>query len=105
MSCNKDMREKVTRKKTARSEKQGPPIQFRPGVEMEQLIAAFATQHTLPLNEACKALAVLAVTEMDHRFYRLMRQLSDAMDGVNAFSRACAHVHTSLRGARRATGQ
>jgi hypothetical protein len=93
----------MTRRRNRGTYKQEPPHQFRPGIDLDPLIAAFASEHGLVVNEACKVLVALAVTEMDRRFYGLMLQLAEAMGGVNPFPRACAHIHTSLQAARRAT--
>ena len=72
----------MVRKKSGGGYKQGPPLQFRPGVELEPLIASFAGEHRLRPNEACKALVGLAVTELDRRFYALIRELAEAMGGA-----------------------
>lgn len=58
--------------------------------------------HGLEPNEACKALAALAVTGMDCRYFNLVKQLADAMGGFNAFVRACIHVENMVGGATRA---
>ena len=89
----------MARKKSKTDPKQGPPFQFRPGAELESLVGAFASQHGLAVNEACKELVALAVTAMDARYYALMRQLAEAMGGANAFVRACVHVHGRVEGA------
>lgn len=91
----------MARKKHSTGQKQGPPIQFRPGVELEQLVITFAAGCSLPANEACKVLVALAVSEMDCRHYPLIAQLAEVIGGANAFPRACNHVHVSLQGARR----
>src|SRR5947209_13110579 len=86
-------------------QKQNPPLQFRPGTELEELVATFADEHHLSPNEASKALVALAVTEMDRRFYPLIRRMAAAMGEPNAFVRACAHVRIALEGARLATAR
>jgi hypothetical protein len=85
--------------------KQGPPFQFRAGVDLEGRIRSFAVEHGLQPNEACKVLATLAVTEMDRRFYKALRRMSEALGGQNAFVRSCVHVQAALEGARRGTGR
>jgi hypothetical protein len=87
-----------------RTPTQGPPLQFRPGVQLEELVQNFATTYGLQPNEACKALVALAVTEMDCRFYKWLRQLATAMGGPHAFVLACAHVHAAVDGAGRMRG-
>jgi hypothetical protein len=47
-------------------------------------------------------LVALAVTEMDCRHYLLLRRMSEALGGEQAFLRSCVHVHTALEGAQRA---
>jgi hypothetical protein len=93
----------VARAKRKHSPKQEPPIQFRPGVELQQLVLTFATEHDLSVNEACKYLAALAVTGLDCRYYDLMFQMAQAMGGPNAFVRCCARVLTALEGGVLAT--
>lgn len=86
--------------------KQGPPLQFRPGVELERLVTDFAAPQRLEPNEACKVLVALAVTGLDGRYYPLMRQLAEAMGGdTNAFTHACVHVKTAVDGAALALGK
>ncbi len=94
----------MAKKKARGGQKQGPPLQFRPGVELEQMLSAFAGEHDLPLNDACKFLVALAVAELDCRFFRLIKEMSQAMGGANAFPRSCDHIRISLEAARRATG-
>ena len=89
----------------SKQSKQGPPLQFRPGVELERLVGSFASEHGLQPNEACKCLIALAITSMDVRYYALMNQLAETMGGANAFVRACLHVRTSLDGAVLAMGR
>ncbi len=95
----------MARAKKKRAPKQGPPLQFRPGAELERLVVDFAARHHIESNEACKALVALAVTGLDARYYGLMRQLADALGGTNAFIRACVRVDTALHAARRASGR
>jgi hypothetical protein len=95
----------VARKGKRGEYKQGPPIQFRPGPELERPILSFASAHGLHPNEACKALVALAINDMDVRFYGLVRQLAEVLGSANAFARACDHVHSALVGARCATGE
>lgn len=85
--------------------KREAPIQFRPGAELGHLIGAFAAEHGLHLNEACKSLIALSVVGLDCRFYDLMHQMADAMGGPNAFVRSCVHVDAALKGASRARGR
>lgn len=82
-----------------------PPIQFRVGTEIRQLVRAFAAQHDLPLNEAAKYLVALAVTGLDFRHFGLVRQLAEATGGANAFFRSCIHILTALEGGALATGK
>jgi hypothetical protein len=94
----------VAKKKGSREQKQGPPVQFRPGVELAQMLAAFAGQHNLSLNDGCKVLVALAAAEMDSRFYPLVKLMSQAMGGLNAYTRSCEHIHIALEAGRRVTG-
>src|SRR5947208_2347382 len=89
----------------SKQSKQGPPLQFRPGVELERLVASFAAEHGLRPNEACKCLIALAITAMDVRYYGLMHQLAEAMGGANAFVSACVHVQSRLDGAALMAGR
>jgi hypothetical protein len=90
--------------KKKREQQQGPPIQFRPGVQLQQLVAAFAGQHGLATNDASKMLVALAAAELDSRFYSLVNQMAQAMGGLNAFVRSCDYIRISLEAGRRATG-
>src|SRR5690349_6783004 len=94
----------MTRPQKQADRKREAPIQFRPGSELGQLVGTFASRHGLQTPEACRALVCLSVTEMDARYFPLVRQLADTIGGENAFVRACVRVHTALEGARRATG-
>jgi hypothetical protein len=95
----------VPKKKGGGEQKQGPPIQFRPGVELEQLLSGFAARHNLPRNDAAKILVALAISELDCRFYPLIHQMSQAMgEGPNAIARSCDYIRISLEAGRRATG-
>jgi hypothetical protein len=84
---------------------QRPQFQYRGGADLDGRINSFAAEHGLHPNEACKVLTALAVMEMDGRFYKAIRRMSEAMGGPNAFVRSCVHVHTALQGARSVTGQ
>jgi hypothetical protein len=85
--------------------KQAPPLQFRPGVELERLVESFAAERGLRPNEACKVLIALAITAMDVRYYGLMHQLAEAMGGASAFVSACIHVQSRLEGAALMAGR
>ncbi len=89
----------IARKK--KSSKQAPPIQFRPGVELEQLVRGFASKYDLKMNECCKALITLAVTELDIRFYPFVREMADAIGGANSFVRCCVYLRTAWQTAIR----
>ncbi len=95
----------MARKRTNGRQRQGPPLQFRPGPELGRLIDAFASEHALQPNEACKVLVSLAVNELDCRYYQLLRRLAEVMGGGGAFPQACSYVRASLEGARRFSGQ
>jgi hypothetical protein len=95
----------MPRVKKDQSPKREPPVQLRPGPDLGRLLHEFATRHDLQPNEACKCLVVLALTEMDCRFYGLVNQLALAMGGSNAFVHACTHVQAALAGAGRLRGQ
>ncbi len=94
----------MARPKKQRTQKRETPVQFRPGSELGHLVATFAALHSLQLPEACRSLIALAVSAMDIRFFSLVHQMAEALDGENAFTRACVHINTALEGARRATG-
>jgi hypothetical protein len=85
--------------------KREAPIQIRPGPDLGRLLAEFTSRYNLHLNEACKCLVALALTELDSRFYPLLHQLAEAMGGANAFVRACTHVRAALEGGARARGE
>jgi hypothetical protein len=96
----------MNEKKKAKTAKQGPPLQFRPGPDLERLVAEFAAQHGLQVNEAVKVLVALAVTALDRRYYSLMEQLAAVMgSGPSAFVRACIHIRTALDGGALAIGR
>jgi hypothetical protein len=85
--------------------KREPPIQIRPGPDLGRLLGEFAARYKVALNQACKCLVALAVTELDSRFYPLLHQLAEAMGGADAFTRACTHVRAALEGGVRARGE
>jgi hypothetical protein len=84
--------------------KREPPIQIRPGPDLGRLLGDFAARYNVALNQACKCLVALALTELDCRFYPLLHQLAEAMGGADAFTRACTHVRAALEGGARARG-
>ncbi len=92
------------RRKKKAQPKQGPPVAFRPGSELEHLVGAFASKHQLGVHEAFKDLAALAIVGLDGRYFVFLNQMAAATGGVNAFVRACLHVHAALEGAARERG-
>lgn len=92
-------------KKGKGRQKQGPPVTFRPGPELEQLVTGLATARGLRPNEVFKNLAALAVAGLDVRYFDLMSQMAARMTGANAFVRAALHIHTALLGAVRTEGR
>lgn len=84
------------RKKPKRKTKQGPPIAFRPGAELAQLVATFAEARSLGEHEAYKNLAALAVVGLDVRHYELVAALAATQPGVNPFVRAVMRLSTAM---------
>ena len=76
---------------------QGPPLQFRPGVELAEAVTAFAGRHGLTPNDACKVLVALGVAEMDARLYPLVAEMAAVTGDANAFTRCCLTVQTALQ--------
>ncbi len=91
----------MARQRTNPPKRREPPVQFRPGVELMQLVQAIAALHALDINEAYKRLAALAVSGMDVRYYALIDEMAAAMSGSSSFTRCCSHIHTSLQTAGR----
>jgi hypothetical protein len=91
-------------KKRQESQRRPSPVQFRLESDLGQLVDTFAVRHSLSTNEAAKAMIALCVSELDCRYYELLRQLADAVGGSTPFVRACLHVQAALEGARRASG-
>src|SRR5438094_4402929 len=87
-----------------RNSRRESALQLRPGPDLGRLLDEFAAAHNRSRNDACKELLSLAVTDLDRRYYTLLRQMADAMGGVHAFPRACVHVQNALAGAALATG-
>src|SRR5690242_9834648 len=94
----------VRSKRTAARAPRESPIQFRPGTELGRLVTEFSAANRLSDPEACRCLIALAVTGMDARYYRLLRQLADGWSAGTDFARACVHVKTMLDGAALADG-
>ena len=92
-------------KKGKGRQKQGPPVTFRPGPELEQLVTGFATARGLRPNEVFKNLAALAVAGLDVRYFDLMSHMAGRMTGSNTFVRAALHIRTALLGAVRSEGR
>jgi hypothetical protein len=95
----------MARVKKDESPKREPPVQLRTGPDLGRLLYEFSSRHNLQLNDACKRLVALALTELDCRFYDLVNQLAHAMGGSNAFVHACTHLQAALAGAGRLRGQ
>lgn len=96
----------MPQKSAEKSPRQEPPLQFRAGPDLAPLIHGFASEHRVTANEASKALAALALAELDCRYFSLVRQLGDALGGsVNSFVRACLDVRSALRGAAVSRGR
>ena len=93
------------RRTSSRSASKESPIQFRPGTELGQRVAEFSSQHRLTAPDACRCLIALAVNEMDARYYALIRQLADVLEGGTEFVRACGHVKAMVDGAALAAGR
>lgn len=81
------------------SHRPGPPVTFRPGPDLEQLVRPFVESHGLAPATAFKNLASLALIGLDRRHYPLVAQLAAVVVGDNAFSRACVYVQAALVGA------
>lgn len=92
-------------KKGKGRQKQGPPVTFRPGPELEQLVTGFAAARRLRPNEVFKNLAALAVAGLDVRYFDLMSHMAGRMTGSNAFVRAALHVNAAVLGAVRSEGR
>jgi hypothetical protein len=90
----------MTRSRKGKS-KQGPPVAFRPGPELERLVGEFASSRGIGINDAYKQLAALAVVGLDVGFYDLLAHLAARLTGQNAFVRAVAHVQAALTAAVR----
>jgi hypothetical protein len=83
-------------KSRRRKPKQGPPITFRPGPELERLVSGFASAHGFGTREAFKRLAALAAVGMDVRYHDLVSLLAGRLSGRNSFVQAALQVHTAL---------
>lgn len=77
-------------------QKQGPPVAFRPGPDLEQMVRLYADEHKFGLPTAYKNLAALAVVGLDRRHTLLLMQLAASLVGDNTFSRACVYIHAAL---------
>jgi hypothetical protein len=53
----------------------------------------------LTAPEACRRLIALAVSDLDARYYPLVRQLADGLGWGADFARACVHLKAMLDGA------
>jgi hypothetical protein len=95
----------VAAKKEAPKSKQGPPIAFRPGPELEQLVSRFASDRSLSVHEAFRDLAAVAVVGLDVRYFDLIAQMADGAGARNTFVRAVLRIYAELLGAERITGQ
>lgn len=80
---------------------QAPPLQFRPGPDLEGMVKTFAAENGLQLNEASKTLVALAMTGMDCSYYGLVKQMATALAGRDSFVRACVYIQTALTTAER----
>ena len=79
--------------------RQGPPVTFRPGPDLDQLARPFVEQHGLAEPAAYKHLASLALIGLDQRHYPLVAQMAAVFVGDNPFSRACVYLQAALAGA------
>lgn len=81
--------------------KQPSPVMFRPTPELGQMVAGFAAERSLGINEAYKNLATLAAVGLDVRHYDLLNQMAVLMPGRNALAREALHVNAALLAAVR----
>jgi hypothetical protein len=89
----------VARKKSSTKPKQGPPLQFRAGTELQALVDGFAALRKMTRNESCKVLVTIAVTGLDLRYFTLIEQLARVMGGLSPIVRACLYIKGRLDGA------
>jgi hypothetical protein len=94
----------VAAKKSGGTPRRESPIQFRPGSDLGHRVTQFSATHGLADAEACRNLIALAVSEMDCRYYPLVRQFADGMGAGMDFVRACIHIKAMIDGAALAAG-
>lgn len=88
-------------RKSKEPPKQGPPIAFRAGPDLSQLVAGFAEERRVSIHEMFKNLAALAAVGLDLRYYELMAELAGRMSGLNPFVRAVLQIRDALLAAAR----
>lgn len=76
-------------------------VQFRLPDEVESAIKALASEIDQSDAETCRRLVVLAICDMDARYYPLIVELAGTMGGGNTFVRAAVMLQTSLQAAAR----
>jgi len=86
-------------KKAQTPSKQGPPIAFRPGVDLAQLVASYARSRNVSTNEMFKQLAALAAIGLDVRYYDLLAASASLVHGPNTFAKVTLRIHAALRAA------
>lgn len=88
-------------KKSKDPPKQGPPVAFRAGPDLSQLVAGYAGERQVSIHEAFKNLAALAAVGLDVRYYDLVAELAGRMSGLNPFVRAVLQINDALLAAVR----
>jgi hypothetical protein len=88
-------------KKSKDPPKQGPPVAFRAGPDLSQLVAGYAEERQVSIHEAFKNLAALAAVGLDVRYYDLVAELAARMSGLNPFVRATLQINDALLAAVR----
>jgi hypothetical protein len=88
-------------KKSNDPPKQGPPVAFRAGPDLSQLVARYAGERQVSVHEAFKNLAALATVGLDVRYYDLVAELAGRMNGLNPFVRAVLQLNDALLAAVR----
>jgi hypothetical protein len=88
-------------KKSKDPPKQGPPVAFRAGPDLSQLVAGYAEERRVSIHEAFKNLAALAAVGLDVRYYDLVAELAGRMSGLNPFVRATLQINDALLAAVR----
>ena len=83
-------------RKSKEPPKQGPPIAFRAGPDLSQLVAGFAQSRRVSIHETFKNLAALAAVELDLRYYDLVAELAGRLNGLNPFVRAVLQIRDAL---------